>query len=83
LAAEGAKGEKDVWCFGKLTCKEGRIPYWKPEPLLKVLRKLFNIEPKLNNAKVMCGDRMKVMRDEAGGLLLLLVKVPYNWYVAY
>jgi hypothetical protein len=66
-AEEGAKGEKDAWCFGKFNRKEGQTPYRKPARLLEVLRELFDIEPKLN-AKAM-RDRMKAMRDEAGGLL--------------
>jgi hypothetical protein len=70
---DGARGEKDAWCFGQFNRKENVQPYYKPPRLLEVLEELYNIEPKLRACEMR--HRMKSMKDpKDGGLLFCFSK---------
>jgi hypothetical protein len=77
LASEdGARGEKDAWCFGQFNRKENVQPYYKPPRLLEVLEELYNIEPKLRACEMR--DRMKSMKDPNNGGLLFCFSKRYT-----
>jgi hypothetical protein len=64
---EGARGEEDARCFGKFNRNEARDAYYKPDPLVADMTRLFEIEkPKLDGQQM--HDELKKLRDEDGGL---------------
>jgi hypothetical protein len=68
----GSPGELDARCKGQFNRKESNGGYKKPARLIKVLRELYVIEPKLRAQEMR--DRMKGMRDDDGGLLFCYSK---------